>query len=433
MHHIIKRASQLTLLQRFALTSLLVFVALGVALGYLLNGFIVDTALQSARNTAFDTLHGRLVGELRPADLAKPMTGHRYSQFQRFVEQRILSRRTVRVKIWNRQGVVIYSDDRSIVGKHFEAEDELNEALRGELASDVSNLSRQENLGDRRHFSELLEVYLPIRFGNGPVVGAFEVYQDYAPVAAEIASARRNLFGLLGSGLLVLYLTLFGIVRRASRTIVAQQRDLRRYTAELEASYNKTIASLAAAVDARDASTEQHSARVTDLAVELGRWLGLSDEKLQQLRRGALLHDVGKIGVADAILRKPGSLTEAEWQEMRRHPEIGYRILSSVSFLEDALPVVLHHHERWDGSGYPRRLAGEEIPLLARLFAVIDAYDAITSDRPYRAGASHREAVVRLEAGAGTHFDPAMVEAFIAMMEARPDLANTHPGLVRSA
>lgn len=425
--------TRLTLVQRFALTSFVVFACLGVAIGYLLNGFIVGTALQSARNTAYDTVHGRLIQWLTPGDLAKPMTGRRYRQFQAFVQQSILSGRTVRVKIWDPQGVVIYSDERGIVGKRFDVEDELRSALDGKLASDVSNLSKAENLVDRQHFSTLLEVYLPIRFGHGPIVGAFEIYQDYAPVAAEIASSRRELFSVLGGGLVILYLTLFGIVRRASGTIVTQQRALRRYTDELETSYNRTIASLAAAVDARDASTERHSERVTELSVALGRWLGLDDGAIEQLRRGALLHDVGKIGVSDAILRKPAALTEAEWREMRRHPEIGYRILQSVSFLEDSLPVVLHHHERWDGSGYPHGLRGAEIPLLARLFAVIDAYDAITSDRPYRAGAAHEVAVERLQGDAGTHFDPAMIEAFVAMMQAHPELQKAPPGLVRTA
>src|SRR5579859_4041912 len=145
------RATRLTLVQRFALASLLVFVGLGVAIGYLLNGFIVDTALQSARNTAYDTEHGRLVHWLTPADLSRPMTGRRYQQFQAFVQQSILSRRTVRVKVWNPRGVVIYSDDRSIVGKRYDVEDQLAQALKGNLASDVSNLTRAENRAERLH------------------------------------------------------------------------------------------------------------------------------------------------------------------------------------------------------------------------------------------------------------------------------------------
>jgi putative nucleotidyltransferase with HDIG domain len=423
----------LTLLQRFALTSLVVFVGLGVAIGYLLNGFIVNTALESARNTAYDTLHSRLIGWLDARDLASPMTGRRYHQFQSFIQQTILSQRTVRVKVWNSRGVVIYSDDRSLVGKRFTLDDGLEVALGGRLASDVSNLDKAENVGDRKQFGTLLEVYLLIHFGHGPVLGAFEIYQEYAPVAAEIGTTRGKLFGLLGGGLVILYLALFGVVRQASNTLVTQQRTLREYADELESSYNRTIGALAAAVDARDSSTEQHSERVTHLAIELGRWLGLEDTELQCLRRGALLHDVGKIGVSDAILRKPAKLTDAEWQEMRRHPEIGHSILKEVSFLVDALPVVLSHHERWDGSGYPHGLQGAAIPLQARLFAVIDAYDAITSDRPYRRGASHDEAIRRLVEDSGSHFDPAIVVAFVAMTDAHPELRQGDSGLRKLA
>jgi len=144
----------------------------------------------------------------------------------------------------------------------------------------------------------------------------------------------------------------------------------------------------------------------------------LSGEQLCALERGALLHDVGKIGVSDTILLKPGRLTDAEWQEMRRHPEIGYALLRDVPFLTPALPLVRHHHERWDGSGYPARLCGEDIPFEARLFAVIDAYDALTSDRPYRAAMSHDDAIAILHRDSGSHFDPAMVEAFETMMAA---------------
>jgi HD-GYP domain-containing protein (c-di-GMP phosphodiesterase class II) len=224
---------------------------------------------------------------------------------------------------------------------------------------------------------------------------------------------------MLGGGLFILYVLLFGIVRSGSRTIVRQQRQLQRYTSDLEDSYSQTIASLAAAVDARDSSLEQHSQRVTELTVALGRWLKLPEEQLRALEHGALLHDVGKIGISDLILLKEDRLDEYEWTQMRRHPEIGYYMLRDIAFLESALPLILHHHERWDGTGYPYGLKGEAIPLSARLFAVVDAYDAITSNRPYREAASHEEAMGKLWDGAGTHFDPAMVLAFSQMMENR--------------
>jgi putative nucleotidyltransferase with HDIG domain len=235
-------------------------------------------------------------------------------------------------------------------------------------------------------------------------------------------------------GLLVLYLLLFGVVRAGSNTIKRQQEQLVGYTRDLEQSYTETIGSLAAAVDARDSTTEQHSKRVTEMAVNLGRWIGMSSDELRDLERGALLHDVGKIGVSDRVLNKPGKLNEAEWAEMRQHPVIGHEMLHNVSFLQAALPVVRHHHERWDGKGYPDRLRGEWIPRSARLFAVIDVYDALTSDRPYRAAMRSDQAMAVLREGSGSHFDPYMVDAFEKMLGAHQNLQDqVHDLLSRQA
>jgi HD-GYP domain-containing protein (c-di-GMP phosphodiesterase class II) len=147
-------------------------------------------------------------------------------------------------------------------------------------------------------------------------------------------------------------------------------------------------------------------------SLRLGRELGLDRGEMASLEYGALLHDVGKIGVPDAILRKPAKLTEEEWARMRLHPQHGKQILDGIKFLEGASRVVAQHHEKWDGSGYPQKLRGPEIDLKARIFAVADALDAITSDRVYRKGRSHEEAAAELERGAGEHFDPQVVEAF---------------------
>jgi putative nucleotidyltransferase with HDIG domain len=133
--------------------------------------------------------------------------------------------------------------------------------------------------------------------------------------------------------------------------------------------------------------------------------------------RGALLHDIGKIGIPDAILRKPGPLTEEEWTIMRQHPRIGYEMLKQIDFLKQAVPIILHHHERFDGRGYPAGLAEDQIPLGARIFAVADTYDAITSDRPYRKGRSHATAVEEVRKGCGTQFDPLVVEALLSLPE----------------
>ncbi len=185
--------------------------------------------------------------------------------------------------------------------------------------------------------------------------------------------------------------------------------SLQRSHEELERAYDATIEGWSLALEMRDDETQGHALRVSDLAVALGRRLGMTGAELVHLRRGALLHDIGKMVVPDAILRKPGPLTEEEWAVMRRHPEHGRDFLVKVAYLAPALDVPWCHHERWDGTGYPRGLRGEQIPLSARVFAVADAFDALTSDRPYRKAWSTEETLAYIRAQAGSHFDPAVV------------------------
>lgn len=182
---------------------------------------------------------------------------------------------------------------------------------------------------------------------------------------------------------------------------------------ERESSYIEAVEAVMAAIDHRDRESAGHSYRVGRYAVLLAQRLGLSGNDLQAVEWGALLHDVGKIAVPDAILRKEGPLNDSEWRVMRRHPEWGHAILEDVRFLHPALDIVRHHHERWDGNGYPRGLRREEIPLAARIFSVVDTYDAITSDRYYRSARSHEEAIEELRRVAGEQLDPRIVEAFL--------------------
>jgi putative nucleotidyltransferase with HDIG domain len=190
--------------------------------------------------------------------------------------------------------------------------------------------------------------------------------------------------------------------------------SLQRSHEELARAYDATIEGWSLALEMRDDETQGHALRVADLAVELGQAVGIAGEELVHLRRGALLHDIGKMVVPDAILRKPGPLTEEEWAVMRRHPEDGREFLRKVAYLEPALDVPYCHHERWDGTGYPRGLAGEEIPLAARVFAVADAFDALTSDRPYRAAWPEEDVREHLRKCAGKEFDPRVVAVFLA-------------------
>jgi cyclic di-GMP phosphodiesterase len=186
----------------------------------------------------------------------------------------------------------------------------------------------------------------------------------------------------------------------------------RRRSQELKDSYLATVKALAAAVEAKDDYTGGHIQRVHGLGLMLAKTVVPDEAADPQLSFGFLLHDIGKLAIADAVLNKPGPLDESEWELMREHPEHGARILAEVAFLDGALDIVRHHHERWDGNGYPDGLRGEEIPLWARIFAVVDTVDAVTSDRPYRPARSLGEALDELHAGAGAQFDPVCVEAF---------------------
>lgn len=188
--------------------------------------------------------------------------------------------------------------------------------------------------------------------------------------------------------------------------------QLRAANAELRAAYDETIEGWSRALDLRDRETEGHSRRVTELTVRIAARMGFSDEELLHGRRGALLHDIGKMGIPDAILLKPGPLDEQEWAIMRTHPTLAVELLRPIAFLAPALDIPWCHHEKWDGTGYPRGLRGEEIPLAARIFAVVDVYDALTSDRPYRAAWSRERALAYIREQAGRHFDPHVVDVF---------------------
>ncbi len=182
---------------------------------------------------------------------------------------------------------------------------------------------------------------------------------------------------------------------------------------KLDNAYNETLEALVTALDARDTETEGHSIRVTEYTIELAKLMGISDfEFLSTLRIAALLHDIGKIGIPDSILRKPAKLTPEEWEIMKKHPLIGYEIVKKINFLKNSAPIILHHHERWDGGGYPYGLKGEDIPLGSRIFAVADTIDAMTSDRPYRKALTFEIVSDELVKFKGKQFDPEVVSAF---------------------
>lgn len=186
---------------------------------------------------------------------------------------------------------------------------------------------------------------------------------------------------------------------------------------QLKEAYYGTIETLRLAVDAKDTYTKNHSERVSYFSVMIGKQLGLNDADLETLKQGALFHDIGKIGIPDAILQKPGKLTDEEYDDIKNHPSIGSKILAPAKIFSDLIPIVLNHHERYDGKGYPIGLAGEDIPLMARIVCVADSFDAMTSDRSYRPRFTVIAALEEIERCKGAQFDPLVVDAFMIALK----------------
>jgi hypothetical protein len=210
--------------------------------------------------------------------------------------------------------------------------------------------------------------------------------------------------------------------------------ELASANAELSRAYEATIEGWARALDLRDKETEGHSRRVTEMTMALARTMGFGPKELEHVRRGALLHDIGKMGIPDSILLKPGPLTDEERAIMQRHPLYAFDWLSPITFLHPALDIPYCHHERWDGTGYPRGLAGDDIPLAARIFAAVDIWDALSNDRPYRGAWPPEQTVAHIRSLAGSHLEPRVVDAFLQVILSEPTTAMPllHPGDAKS-
>jgi putative nucleotidyltransferase with HDIG domain len=267
-----------------------------------------------------------------------------------------------------------------------------------ELASDVGKFIRAQLLADEGFVSH----YAVPLITKGEVQGVLEIFHR------SRLNPDREWLDFLE--------TLGGQTAIAIENSMLFQ-DLQRTNFELAMAYDATIEGWSRALDLRDRETEGHTQRVTDMTLKLARKMGLGEDRLVLIRRGALLHDIGKMGIPDYILHKPEKLTNEEQAIMRQHPQLAYDMLEPIAYLRDALNIPYCHHEKWDGTGYPRGLSGTQIPLEARLFAIVDVWDAVTTDRPYRRSWPRKKAVKYMREESGKYFDPKLVEIFLEEME----------------
>ncbi len=399
----------------FALLSLLLVGLTGFGLSLYLAQSIKESEIDDAAERAQEQVSRLIMTHLSPGQAITPLTGEQYAEFDSFVQDEIISADTVRVRLWGQDGTLLYSSaSPGEIGQDFPLDQRLAAAFSGSTASQVAD--SPDDLGGSASVDSgsVLAVYGPLAFeGEADVAVALEVHQAYAPIADRIESSQTVVYVAVAGALGFLYAVLLAIVGRGSAVMSRQRRQLILRDQELKRSHESLLQVLSAALDLRDQATKGHSLRLARLALAIGGELGFSDEELSHLEQAAMLHDMTKLELPKAILAKAGPLTDDEWQKIQRHPELGYEMVRDAPFLQEAGEIILCHHERYDGGGYPRGLRGEEIPLAARIFALADTYDALTSDRPYRKAGSHAAAVREIKGNAGTQFDPRVVEAFL--------------------
>jgi putative nucleotidyltransferase with HDIG domain len=437
----------LTLLRVFLLASALICAGAGVVLGSMLSRSLKSEALNAEQSA----LARYVDGVVHPLLVRNGRVHIPWKQDGRLAMSVLRQHDIATVKVWRKDGILAWTNtrsrsnsgrlvanrDRHLIDRRFPLDDELGEAIKENRAvaalvgtdADGEDSFERNDLGYR----QLFEVYAPIEDRNH-AIGAYEIYANPQALSRLIGSRRTMLWLAVGAVFLALWAALALLVRGASRTLRRQNEKLRRRTLRLaesnrllEESALEAVESLNATVDAKDPYTAGHSRRVQRIAVALGEELGLGSEQLDILRFAGLFHDIGKIGVPDAILTKPDRLTELEFEIVKRHPEDGARIVGRLHRLHAAVPAVLHHHERWDGTGYPHGLRGDVIPLEATIVGLADAVDAMTTDRPYSCARTLADATEEVVRNRGTQFAPAVVDAYVALVERVPGLFGSDP------
>ena len=406
----------LTLLRAFLLASAAILAAGALALSSTLSADLRAAALEDTAHDMDGFANAVLAPALVRGDrvVATPATLRR-------LERSIRIPADIRsVNVYTRTGRLVFSTaNRGRVGRRLSSSD-----LRAAVQSGDARAEVVDPVGEA---PPVVKSWIPLRTEAGASVGAAEISLHEDVVADTLAGSRWTVWYAVAIVFGLLWFALALFVRGASRRLRAQREalearshELLESARELEATLLETIETLNAAVEARDPYTAGHAQRVRRVALAIGRELRLPVRQLGALGTAALFHDIGKIGMPDAILTKPDRLTRAEAAVMREHVTRGAEIVARISSLAACVPAIRHHHERWDGLGYPDRLRGTDIPIEAAIIAIADAWDAMTTDRPYAAALPMDEALRQIEAGRGKQFNPAVVDAFQSVSRRRP-------------
>jgi len=392
-----------------------------VLVATIVGGIVHQTILRDFGDVFASGMGGTVSEAFTPESFGLDTTSEEYRHFAQMVQQRIQTGRLTATRVQMLDGTVVYSTNAEEIGQvmPFTREAELA-ATKGEAASSVVDDHELLSQGAGRN----LLITGPVKFGGEPgISGVVTALKPYGTVQPSIRASVLSVVAVVLIGAAVAYGFLYLLVARAQREIAASRervdhlnKRLATSLTDMERHFIGTLQAFNAAVDAKDRYTARHSLNVADFACALGSRLGMNDE-IRSIERAGLLHDVGKIGVAEAVLQKPGNLTAEEYQAVQDHSRIGATMIETVPFLRDIVPAVRAHHEWWDGTGYPDGIAGEAIPKLARVLSVADAFDAMTTTRPYRDAVSIEQAREELVRARGTQFDPLAVDAFVDLID----------------
>jgi len=418
-------ARSVTLLRVFVVASALILAVGATVLGSVLTRALRGQALDDAKTSLTQYTNGVLGPRLVAGNEVKVGP-----EVTALVERELAARPDIlSVKVWRADGVLAWTSlAPERIGRRFPLGHHLEEVIEtGAAEAELEDLGEAEDAEEARLARDhVLEVYAPIRAGDD-VIGAYEIYADSSPLEESIARYKRAIWLATGGVFVALWGLLALLVRGASQTLRRQTDALRERSAALTDAYRRleessldALAGLNATVEAKDPYTVGHARRVQRAAVAIGEELGLPRHDLDVLRFGALFHDIGKIAVPDLLLTKPERLSAEEYDLIKHHPAEGARIVGRFKPLRDAAPIVRHHHERWNGTGYPDGLAGDEIELVAAVTRLAEAWDAMRIERPYRRALPVDEAITEIERGRGSDFAPSVVDAFFAALRKRP-------------
>lgn len=404
--------------RRFSVVVLVAFALVGLGVSQIIANQIRSDGLGTAEFHAQFVQETIVDQEMDSGAIEQPLTGAGLEVLDGVVHDQVLRSGVVHLAIWNRDGELVYASDSDTDPEFPDEAASFQRTLAGEIQSGFAELRIASHEDDV--YSDLFRSLVAVTpTGAHRPEGVAVFYQLSEPIIDHIQRAQIVVLAVVFSGLGLLFAALYPLLRKHAGILLRQNEELARRTEQLERGSIQTIQMLNRLANAKDPYTGGHIGRVAELSQAVGRRMKLGDREMRALALAAEFHDIGKVAIPDAILNKPGRLTPEERAEIEKHPALGVGILEGSELFRDALPGILHHHERFDGTGYPARLAGRGIPLIARIITVIDAYDAMTSDRPYRRALTEQAAWDELIDGMGKQFCPDTVAALAEVTGAR--------------